>query len=261
MAAGQGRGSLHPARILNDKTFHVQVIICGSFMPMANYTDHTWRCMFGETEVPVEILGEGVLRCKAPPHSPGELPLYITRNDRQACSQVRSFTYRSLESASNEVRSYASDDQSEGETKEELLLKIRLSRLLLGHANPVTNSRIGNRIETFDARDNEEWASLEEMVKYSPIEAVKEQLLQTILNHKLKEWLQAKSELDDGRGPRVLDDRGQGVPHFLAALGYDWSVALLFVGQEDPEKGIPINFRDHAGWTALHWAAKYGRSV
>ncbi|CAM6129352.1 unnamed protein product [Calypogeia fissa] len=240
-------------------TEETKVIICGSFMPMANYTDHTWCCMFGETEVPVEILGEGLLRCKAPKHIPGEFPLYITRNDRQACSQVRSFTYRSPDSSSG-VMSYAADAEVAGDTKEELLLKIRLSRMLLGHASP-TNGRIGNRVETFEARDNKEWTDLEDMLRYSPLVEVKEKLLQTILNYKLKEWLQTKAEMEkeDGRGPRVLDDGGQGVPHFLAALGYDWSVAPLFVGQEDPDKAIPINFRDHAGWTALHWAAKYGR--
>jgi hypothetical protein len=237
------------------------VIICGSFMPTVNFTDYNWCCMFGETEVPVEILGDGVLRCKAPPHKPGSVHLYLTRNDRQACSQVRAFEYRSSESSSKEGVSVVANGYSEGdaETKKELLLQIRLARMLLGQAKAKTNGRIGNKTEEFE--DDDVWVSLEEMVKYNqrPLTEVKELLLQRIFDYKLKEWLSSKSTLNDGRGPRVLDDRGQGVVHFLAALGYDWSVATLFSENEGDEDGIPINFRDSAGWTALHWAALYGR--
>ncbi|KAG6575104.1 Calmodulin-binding transcription activator 5, partial [Cucurbita argyrosperma subsp. sororia] len=50
-----------------------------------------------------------------------------------------------------------------------------------------------------------------------------------------------------------FDVNGQGVIHLCAILGYTWAVHL-FVWS-----GLSINFRDKSGWTALHWAAYYGR--
>ncbi|KAK9904480.1 hypothetical protein M0R45_000703 [Rubus argutus] len=56
-----------------------------------------------------------------------------------------------------------------------------------------------------------------------------------------------------GKGPSVLDEGGQGVLHFGAALGYDWVLLPTITA------GVSVNFRDVNGWTALHWAAFCGR--
>lgn len=58
---------------------------------------------------------------------------------------------------------------------------------------------------------------------------------------------------ENDKGPSVLDDEGQGALHLVAALGYDWAIKPSITA------GVPINFRDVNGWTALHWAAFYGR--
>lgn len=87
--------------------------------------------------------------------------------------------------------------------------------------------------------------------EFSP-EKVKEQLLQKLLKEKLHVWLLQKVA-EGGKGPSVLDEEGQGVLHFAAALGYDWAI------QPTLAAGVSVNFRDVNGWTALHWAASFGR--
>ena len=53
----------------------------------------------------------------------------------------------------------------------------------------------------------------------------------------------------------MLDERGQGIIHLAAALGYEWAISPVVA------TGMSPNFRDAHGRTALHWASFYGRSV
>ena len=73
-----------------------------------------------------------------------------------------------------------------------------------------------------------------------------------LLKEKLRDWLLQKVA-EGGKGPSVLDEGGQGVLHFAAALGYDWALEPTTIA------GVSVNFRDINGWTALHWAAFSGR--
>ncbi|CAA6661705.1 unnamed protein product [Spirodela intermedia] len=77
-------------------------------------------------------------------------------------------------------------------------------------------------------------------------------LIQKLLKTKLYEWLLKKSH-EDGKGPNVLDEDGQGVIHLAAALGYEWGMKPIIAA------GVSPSFRDAHGWTALHWAAYFGR--
>nr|GMD58360.1 calmodulin-binding transcription activator 3-like isoform X1 [Ipomoea batatas] len=79
-----------------------------------------------------------------------------------------------------------------------------------------------------------------------------DQLHQKFLKEKLRLWLLQKV-VEGGKGPNVLDESGQGVLHFAAALDYDWAIPPTLVA------GVNVNFRDVNGWTALHWAAFCGR--
>lgn len=83
--------------------------------------------MFGETEVPVEILQEGVLRCEAP-HHPGKVNLCISCSNRESCSEVREFEYRVKTSSSSQNNSCFTEASK---STEELLLLVRFVQLLL----------------------------------------------------------------------------------------------------------------------------------
>ncbi|KAI3958453.1 hypothetical protein MKW98_011141 [Papaver atlanticum] len=55
------------------------------------------------------------------------------------------------------------------------------------------------------------------------------------------------------RKSKLLDSQGQGVLHLFASLGYTWAISLFRQG------GLSVDRKDRLGWTALHWAAFYGR--
>ncbi|KAJ0735481.1 putative transcription factor CG1-CAMTA family [Helianthus annuus] len=56
-------------------------------------------------------------------------------------------------------------------------------------------------------------------------------------------------------GSKIVDrdDEGQGVIHLCAVLDYNWAIYPY------SWSGLSLDFRDKFGWTALHWAAHYGR--
>ncbi|KAK9990250.1 hypothetical protein SO802_025235 [Lithocarpus litseifolius] len=99
-----------------------------------------------------------------------------------------------------------------------------------------------------------EWHQILELASEKDFSSkkVQEKLLKKLLKEKLHVWLLQK-EAEDGKGPSVLDEGGQGVLHLAASLGYDWALEPTIIA------GVSVNFRDVNGWTALHWAAFCGR--
>ncbi|KAJ0789383.1 putative transcription factor CG1-CAMTA family [Helianthus annuus] len=69
--------------------------------------------------------------------------------------------------------------------------------------------------------------------------------------NRMLEWL-LESILEGSKIPE-RDDEGQGVIHLCAVLDYTWAIFPY------SWSGLSIDFRDKFGWTALHWAAHYGR--
>ncbi|KAK7246754.1 hypothetical protein RIF29_41624 [Crotalaria pallida] len=231
-----------------------EVLIIGAFLKsQLEVTACNWSCMFGEVEVPAEILANGILCCQAPPLKTGRVPFYITCSNRLACSEVREFDYR--EGFSENV-----DFADIYDSSSELPLHLQLEELL--SLKPVHSPNI-----TFDGhmeqknlifklisqREEEEYSSKEEPTVQMDIsqQKVKEHLHRQI-KEKLYSWLLHKVT-DSGKGPNILDKNGQGVLHLVAALGYDWGIKPILTA------GVNINFRDVNGWTALHWAAFCGR--
>ncbi|XP_021898630.1 calmodulin-binding transcription activator 5 [Carica papaya] len=79
----------------------------------------------------------------------------------------------------------------------------------------------------------------------------KDMLFELTLKNRLKEWLIER--ILEGCKATEYDAHGQGVIHLCSILGYTWAIHLF------SWSGISLNFRDKHGWTALHWAAFYGR--
>ncbi|XP_015886299.3 calmodulin-binding transcription activator 2 isoform X1 [Ziziphus jujuba] len=233
-----------------------EVLTTGTFLKsQQEVAKYNWSCMFGEVEVPAEILVDGVLCCHAPPHRSGQVPFYVTCSNRIACSEVREFDYLLGSTKGLDITNiYGSDT-------DEMLLHVRLERLLsLGSVKPSKNifkdvtekkDLINKIISLKEEEESNQKVDLTPENDLSQYE-VKEHLLKKLIKDKLYSWLFHKVT-EDGKGPSVLDDNGQGALHLAAALGYNWAIKPIVTS------GVSINFRDVNGWTALHWAALYGR--
>ncbi|XP_068661957.1 calmodulin-binding transcription activator 3-like [Aristolochia californica] len=229
-----------------------KVLISGTFMKnLKQYPPNMkWSCMFGEVEVPAEVLTTNALRCRAPAHVPGLVPLYITCSNRLACSEVREFEFR--EKASGLGLSNAVKIESE----EELQLQIRFAKMLflgvdrmqqIGCSKGKCNTCL-LMVNMFSENPENEWHQIGRASQQNPREA----LIQRLLKDRLFDWLLHKIH-EEGKGPNVLDERGQGVIHLAAALGYEWAMRPIVAA------GVSPSFRDARGRTGLHWAAYFGR--
>ena len=234
----------------------IQVLITGTFLKsLPDVAKCNWSCMFGEVEVPAEILANGVLCCSAPPHAVGQVPFYVTCSNRLACSEVREFDYRVGSTKDVDIAVIY------GGTTNEMLLYFRLEKLLsLRSISPPSHFVEGVTVKLdliskiISLKEEEEYYQMVETTSQKDLSQHegKEHLLKMLMKEKLYSWLLHKVS-EDGKGPSVLDDEGQGVIHLAAALGYDWAIKPIVTAE------VSINFRDINGWTALHWAAFCGR--
>ncbi|KAF5733342.1 calmodulin-binding transcription activator 2-like isoform X3 [Tripterygium wilfordii] len=232
-----------------------EVLITGTFLRRQEGAKYSWSCMFGEVEVPAEVLGDGILCCHAPPHKDGRVPLYVTCSNRFACSEVREFDFCLGSAKDVDVTDIY------GGSTDEMLLHMQLVRLLSLRSTSSPNNLFEDAREKQNLigklmllRDEEESYPMVERVSQKDLSQhnVKEHLFQWLTKEKLYSWLFHKV-IEGGKGPSVLDVDGQGTLHLAAALGYDWAIKPTVTA------GVSINFRDANGWTALHWAAFCGR--
>ncbi|RDX65241.1 Calmodulin-binding transcription activator 2, partial [Mucuna pruriens] len=233
----------------------IEVLIIGSFLKsQPEVTTCNWSCMFGEVEVPAEVLADGILCCQAPPHKVGRVPFYVTCSNRLACSEVREFDYRE-----GFARNVDFADLYNSST--EMLLHLRLEDFLsLKPVDPSNHAFEGDMekrnliFKLISLREEEDYSIKEEPTTELDISQhkVKGHLFHGQIKEKLYSWLLHKVT-ESGKGPNILDADGQGVLHLAAVLGYDWAMNPII------SAGVNINFRDVNGWTALHWAASCGR--
>uniref|UniRef100_A0A0D3CYL9 CG-1 domain-containing protein n=1 Tax=Brassica oleracea var. oleracea TaxID=109376 RepID=A0A0D3CYL9_BRAOL len=201
-----------------------QVIIIGSFL-----CDTTWSCMFGSTEVPFEIIKEGVIRCQAPPCGPGKVNLCITSGDGLSCSQIKEFEYREK----------PDDTSCPWSSRDELLLLVRLVQTLVS-----------------DSKSNlEPWSHILETILdgTATSSSTVDWLLQELLKDKLDVWLSSRPRQDEDQTSCCsLSKQEQGIIHMVAGLGFEWALHPILA------RGVGVDFRDINGWSALHWAARFG---
>ncbi|KAH7299477.1 hypothetical protein KP509_24G013800 [Ceratopteris richardii] len=234
---------------------NTKVLVCGKFRDTVKYpAEFNWCCMFGDAEVPAEILEPGCLRCIAPARPPGKVPFFVTRGDRIACSEIKEFEYHVGIRPSFEALETAPF------SKRDMLFQIRLAKMLGNISVPSGNSFVNPFkedmvLELRSLRLFGEWEAMEEQLTEAGLKtSLKGQFIEKLLKEKLQIWLLQKV-IEGGKGPAVWDDNGLGVLHIGAALGYTWIIAPLLAA------GLNINFRDSRGWTALHWAAHCGREA
>ncbi|KAJ0256061.1 Calmodulin-binding transcription activator 4 [Hirschfeldia incana] len=198
-----------------------KVIIVGTFL-----CDPTWSCMFGSTKVPFEIIKEGVIRCQAPPRGPGKVNLCITSGDGLSCSQTKEFEYRDKP-----------DTSSPRCSRDELLLLVRLVQTLS------------------KAAADDQWSHILETILdgTATSSSTVDWLLQELLKDKLDAWLSSRPREDEDQTSCCsLSKQEQGVIHMVAGLGFEWALHPILA------RGVSVDFRDINGWSALHWAARFG---
>ncbi|KAJ8775354.1 hypothetical protein K2173_020358 [Erythroxylum novogranatense] len=214
-----------------------------------------WSCMFGEIEVPAEILADGILCCYSPVHDVARVPFYVTCSNRLACSEVRDFDFRVGSAKRLDITDVYGGDATATH------LHLRLERLmLLRSSNPQDHLFDSDRekkklvSKIMLLKEEDENYQMTEPISCKDLSQVDAQkkMLQKLIKEKLYSWLLHKV-IESGKRASVLDDDGQGVLHLAAALGYDWAIKPTLAA------GVNINFRDANGWTALHWAAFFGR--
>ncbi|VFQ65034.1 unnamed protein product [Cuscuta campestris] len=222
-----------------------KVIVTGSFHCDSSVSQ--WMCMFGDVEVPIQIIQDGVFCCDAPPHLPGKVTLCITMGDQESCSEVRDFEYR--------VKHTGTADKG----TEELLLLVRFAKMLLFDKSRgnVGILESGNDFSEKAKESEDSWNEVIEGLLLGDLSSnlTIDWLLEELLKDKLQQWLAATlqgkaSPLDSNC---VLSRKEQGVIHMVSGLGFEWALRSIL------DAGVAVDFRDINGWTALHWAARYGR--
>ncbi|KAM3303696.1 calmodulin-binding transcription activator 4 isoform X1 [Capsicum chacoense] len=230
-----------------------KVVIIGSFL--CNPSECTWTCMFGDIEVPVQIIQEGVICCQAPRHLPGKVTLCVTSGNRESCSEVREFEYRV--EPDDCARNNQPDVVGAYQSSEELLLLVRFVQLLLSDLSVQKgdSSELANDFLEKSKANEDSWSQVIESLLFGTSTSMItiDWLLQELLKDKFQQWLYCKLQQKDNQIGCSLSKKEQGIIHMVAGLGYEWALHPIL------NAGLSVNFRDINGWTALHWAARFGR--
>ncbi|KAL8150104.1 hypothetical protein V2J09_019912 [Rumex salicifolius] len=226
-----------------------KVIIVGSFF--SSPSEVTLACMIGDIEVPVQIIQDGVLCCQAPPSRPGKATFCITSGNREACSEVRGFEFIDKYNACNNCISQPQEDRK---SLEELLLVVRLGQMLDSDSTMQKREGTDLGIDSSRRQGQDSWVQIMDdiLTGNETSRGIMDKVLQELIKDKLQQWLSSRA-LDVNNLGCALSKKEQGILHIIAGLGYEWALNSILA------YGVGVNFRDISGWTALHWAARFGR--
>jgi hypothetical protein len=191
-----------------------------------------------------------------PPHSPGLVNLCLSLDGLEPTSQILNFEYRAP-SVHDPVVS--SEDKSKWE---EFHLQMRLAYLLFSTSKTLdvisnklspTNLKEAKKFALKTSNISNSWAYLIKAIEDGGISVAqaKDGFFELSLKNTIREWLLER--VLEGCKTTGYDAQGLGVIHLCAIIGYTWAVYLF------SWSGLSLDFRDKHGWTALHWAAYYGR--
>ncbi|CAM0884393.1 unnamed protein product [Alopecurus aequalis] len=212
-------------------------------------------------KVPVEIVQQGVIRCHTPCLGAGKVRMCVLDENGKPCTEDREFEF--VEKPTNKIiygngKPYSEArefefHQSPTKSGEELLLLLNYVQMIFdGHGCelfskfrlPLPNVQFGFQTSPSEIlRGSSEQLDHEDAVNC---------IMEVMLNNKFQDWVSSKFE-QNSEGKYLLPKQYHGVIHTIAALGYDSALKPLL------NSGVPINYRDANGWTALHWAARFGR--
>ncbi|PWA82279.1 IQ motif, EF-hand binding site [Artemisia annua] len=213
-------------------------------------------CVCGDVSVPVEVIQPGVFRCYVSSHSPGIVNLFISFDGHKPISQLIGFEYRAPPVQNLIVSSEEKSDWNDFQ------VIMRLAHLLFSTSRSLNifSAKVPPKTlkeaKIFAHKTRyivESWDFLISSItgKKISFQQAKNKLLELTLQNRLFEWLLER--ILEGHKIPERDDEGQGVIHLCAILDYTWAIFPY------SWSGLSIDFRDKFGWTALHWAAHYGR--
>lgn len=238
----------------------MQIIVIGYFHEAHAYlAESNLFCVFGDICVPAERIQVGVFRCMALPRRAGLVDFYLSLDGHGPISQVLSFEYRPVATShmNNEIGLLEDEKSKWGD----LQLQIRLAHLLFSTTSGVANLcnvspdalKEAKKFSVLTPSYEKDWTNFINSIMSKEISFAQanQSFFELTLKNKLQEWILER--VAEGCKTKPRDRKGQGVIHLCAMLGYAWAVYPFSLS------GLSIDFRDANGWTALHWAAYYGR--
>jgi len=186
-------------------------------------------CMFDQLEVPAELVQDGVIRCRAPPHyKPGFVSFCVTRGNFMLFSEVYHFEFK--------VRDAPSDLLTMNERSFKLRIIERLERL-----EREVNS--ASAMESISLSDN----IMESLTSTLEDKCLSEEQLEQVFVKILASLMKG---LDNTDTINSQDRDGFTLLHYACALRYHILASTLI------QYGANVNIQDKSGNTPFHWAMK-----
>jgi len=186
-------------------------------------------CMFDQVEVPAELVQDGVIRCRTPPHyKPGFVSFCVTRGNFMLFSEVYNFEFK--------VRDAPSDLLTMNERSFKLRIIEKLERL-----EREVNS--ASAMESISLSDN----IMESLTSTLEDKCLSEEQLEQVFVKILASLMKG---LDNTDTINSQDSDGFTILHYACALRYHILASTLI------QYGANVNIQDKSGNTPFHWAMK-----